>query len=78
MIELGKDAIESMSHEEMAKFWRFALMDHEYFTNLELYEIFILRFRGFGGMTSEISKKIGWSKEPGACIIKDISRYKDY
>lgn len=53
--------INSMSHEEMAYLYRHAPPGHPYFSKeFPLYEVFEKRFASFGGMTSEMSKKIGW------------------
>jgi hypothetical protein len=48
-----------MSQEEMARLWRFAPSGHPVFSNdLPLFG----RFEELGGMTPEISKKIGWKR----------------
>lgn len=53
--------IEKMSHEEMASLWRFAPSGHPYFDDrLSMFVVFEARFKKLGGMTTEISKKIGW------------------
>lgn len=55
--------INSMSHFEMAYNYRFCSFGHMYFdSNLPYYEIFMKRFREFGGMTTSISKQIGWGE----------------
>lgn len=55
------EEINKMSHEEMTHLWRFAPSGHPYFDKTKPYlQIFEKRFKEFGGMTSEISKKIGW------------------
>lgn len=55
-----KQRIADMGQEEMARLWRFAKSGHPLFDNtLPLFEIFASRFFGLGGMTPEISKKIG-------------------
>ena len=55
------DDINKMSHEEMATMWRFAPTGHPYFdSTLPFYAVFKKRYDGFGGMTPEISKIIGW------------------
>tara|TARA_R100001480_G_scaffold154611_2_gene160487 strand:+ start:549 stop:842 length:294 start_codon:yes stop_codon:yes gene_type:complete len=55
------EIIESMSHEEMCKLWRSAPSGHIYFDSSKPYaEIFSKRlFEHFGGITPEISKRIG-------------------
>ena len=53
--------INTLSHYAMAKLWRFAPFGHIYFDpKLPYYKIFKNRFQELGGMTSKISKKIGW------------------
>jgi len=60
-IENHKKKINSMSQLEMASLWRFAPSGHPYFdSTLPLYDIFKKRFNELGGMTTEISKQIGW------------------
>jgi len=55
------DKINAMSQEQMASLWRFAPTGHPYFNaTLPYYEIFKARFAELGGMTPEISKRIGW------------------
>jgi len=57
------DKIENMTHEDMAKMWRFSIPGHPVFVSgSELYEAFKERFENLGGMTPAISKKIGWKK----------------
>lgn len=51
--------IGSMNHETMARLWRFEPMGSKYFQD-PVSSAFIRRFEDFGGMTSEISKKIGF------------------
>ena len=56
------DYINTMTHEDMARMWRFAPSGHPYF-NVKFPEIvsaFSERWKGFGGMTTVISKRIGW------------------
>lgn len=58
-----KDLIDKMSQIEMAKLYRFAPHGHIYFdTSKSLYQYFEDRFLKLGGMTSEISKLIGWEE----------------
>jgi len=55
------DKINKMSQEEMATLWRYAGSGHPYFDcTLPYYEVFEARFKELGGMTTAISKKIGW------------------
>lgn len=55
------EKIQNMSHLEMARLYRFAPAGHPIFDNtLPLYKIFMDRYIAFGGMTTELSKQIGW------------------
>ena len=55
--------IDKMSHEDMAQLWREAPAGHPYFdSTLPLYVIFKKRFASFGGMTTKMSKQIGWNR----------------
>jgi len=54
------DDLKKMSHEDCARLWRFAPFGNVYFSNEALYEEFQKHFKSLGGMTPEISKKIGW------------------
>lgn len=55
------EKINTMSHVEMARLWRFGNINHKYFDNSLPYHIhFAKRFAELGGMTPEISKYIGW------------------
>jgi hypothetical protein len=60
-IEIAKKEIDEMTHVEMATTYRFAPAGHRYFnfTNKDLPDYFMKRFKELGGMTSEISKQIG-------------------
>lgn len=60
MDQKTKDKIDNLSHEEMARLWRFAPAGHKFFKEGEVHEYFKKRFAEFGGMTYEISKRIGW------------------
>ena len=54
------EKINKMSQEEMATLWRFAPIGHPYFDSSKpFYEIFKKRFKELGGMSPEVSKKIG-------------------
>jgi len=60
-IKRHKKQIDQMNHAEMASMWRFAPAGHPFFDNtLPLYKHFKARFDELGGMTTEISKSIGW------------------
>ncbi|MBN2039608.1 MAG: hypothetical protein JW864_06180 [Spirochaetes bacterium] len=61
IINEWKKKIDEMSHIEMATLWRFAPAGHPVFDmTLPLSDYFEARFKKLGGMTSEISKQIGW------------------
>lgn len=61
-VEIAK--INQMSHEEMARLWRFAPPGHAYFQlDTPLWEAFKQRWESFGGMTTGISKQVGWDKD---------------
>lgn len=50
-----------MSHLDMASTWRFAGAGNPYFDKtLPYFRHFRRRFERLGGMTSEISKQVGW------------------
>ena len=61
-IEDAKKDIDSMSQYQMAFLRRNAKVGHPYFdrSNVGLPEYFEAKFKEKGGMTSEISKEIGW------------------
>jgi hypothetical protein len=55
------ESINRMSQMEMARLWRFAPSGHPYFDSTKPYfEIFKKRFSELGGMTTSISKQLGW------------------
>lgn len=54
--------INSLTHEQLARLWRFAPSEHIYFSE-QYFGSLKERFKKFGGMTTEISKKIGWEKD---------------
>lgn len=56
-----KTQIDEMSQEEMARRFRFGPVGDEMLTG-ETGDYFMERFKSLGGMTPEISKKIGWNK----------------
>ena len=62
-IERWKADINQMDRIEMANLRRFAPSGHPVFDsqNIGLYEHFERRFKELGGMTSAISKEIGWT-----------------
>jgi len=60
-IKQHKQQIDQMSQVEMARLWRSAPFGHMYFDmSLPFFDYFEARFKELGGMTSEISKQIGW------------------
>ena len=57
------EKINNMTQIEMARLWRFTPPGHIYFrADLPYYGIFITRFHELGGMTPEISKRLGWDE----------------
>jgi hypothetical protein len=55
--------IGEMTHFEMAQLWRFAPAGHPYFVSgSPLTEAFVERFNQLGGMTSKLSKQVGWKE----------------
>lgn len=59
-----KKRIDNMSHEEMARLWRFAPSGHPVFRNdLPLFDYFKECFDALGGMSAAVSKKIGFGIE---------------
>ena len=62
-IRIETDNINFMNQEAMCRLWRFAPMGHPYFDKTKpLYEIFARRFKFLGGLTPEMSRRIGWDK----------------
>ena len=60
-IQDWKDKIDGMDHAAMASLWRFAPSGHPCFDNrLPLFKYFQERFKKLGGMTTAVSKSIGW------------------
>ena len=58
-----KRRIDTMTHEEMARHYRFAPAGNELFIG-KAADYFSLRFNRFGGMTPKISRKVGWQDDP--------------
>ena len=54
------EEINNMSHEDMVRFYRFADAGHFVFMTPETYNAFQKRLAGFGGITAEMSRKVGW------------------
>ncbi len=60
-IEKYKKEIDEMTQEDMARLLRFHPSGHFYFIrDTELCNYFYKKFQEAGGMTSKISKEIGW------------------
>jgi hypothetical protein len=62
MDEKTKTEIDEMTQVQMASLHRFAPAGHPYFQRGEVSDYFAARFRELGGMTPEISKRIGWDQ----------------
>ncbi len=61
--EAGLREVSSMTHEEMARHQRFDLVGSKFFKGgTPLSDAFTKRFESLGGMTTEISKKIGFDR----------------
>jgi len=54
-----REKIDALSHEAMARLWRFAPLGHQYFVYGPVFDYFEKRFNELGGWTPEISKRIG-------------------
>jgi len=59
-LEKYHQQIDAMDQLQMAARWRFAPVGDIIFSTPELAEHFEKRFKELGGMTPEISKKLGW------------------
>lgn len=65
-----KDKIDAMSHEDLARLWRFAAPGHPVFVaGSALWKHFEARHKAVGGMTPQVSKKIGWVREKEPCRL---------
>jgi hypothetical protein len=60
MTEEDKARIDSMSHLELCKLWRFAPIGDERLQGESGEYIRVRLFEHFGGFSPEISKLIGW------------------
>ena len=58
-VEEMKDIIDGMSQEDLCRKWRFAHAGDPFLQG-EVGEYFSQKLREKGGMTPEISKRIGW------------------
>jgi hypothetical protein len=52
--------VEQMSHEDMARAWRFAPVGSPYFADQRVWDVFNARWQAFRGWNPELSKRIGW------------------
>jgi hypothetical protein len=65
--------IDSLSHEDCARLVRYAKIGNPIFRDdMPFYKYFKKRFKSFGGMTAEMSKKMGWKK------WGDCRRWEDF
>jgi len=55
-----KAEIDTMSHFDLAYTWRFSPPGNRYFTISEVFQYFKKTLKDKGGITPEISKKMGW------------------
>ena len=56
-----EEKIKFMSHFEMARMWRFSPSGHPVFSSqYRLFKQFEEKFNELGGMTTAISKRLGW------------------
>lgn len=54
--------INQISHEEMARLWRFTPHDHPYWDKSKpFFKVFRERFKKLGGFTPAISKAVGFN-----------------
>lgn len=53
--------IKNLTQLECARFWRHAPIDHDVFTDDDLYKMFVDHFKSVGGMTRVISRQAGWA-----------------
>jgi hypothetical protein len=64
-IDKWKAKIGAMGHAELARLYRFAPSGHLAFSESEIYTYFRDRFKSFDGMTTAVSKLIGWDQPKG-------------
>jgi hypothetical protein len=64
-VQKWKATIDGMTHLQMAKLYRFAPCGHCVFQRGELNDYFMKKFNAAGGMTPDISKRIGWADTEG-------------
>lgn len=58
-------ALDKLSYVDLAAFIRFAPIGHKLFTDPQLFNLAMTRFKNFGGWTAQISKTINTNKELG-------------
>lgn len=58
--EEDKEKIDSMTHEELAHLWRFGKSDNKLFHGSAGTYMKDRLFKHFGGLNTNLSKKIGW------------------
>lgn len=57
------DELKRLTHVDMARLWRFAPAGHHFFGgNAVATEAFMREWYALGGMTTKISKTIGWDE----------------
>lgn len=56
------ERINNMTHEELARVWRFAPLGDPITNGLPGRRVNERLWREFGGITPELSKKIGWER----------------
>lgn len=72
-IKAEKDRIDKLEYWELAYLWRNCDASHPYFDHkLPLYGHLEARFMGFGGMTKEMSRNIGWKREADLTVDKIV------
>lgn len=67
-----KEQIDDLSHYDMGYLLRFAPAGHPFFKEGN-YEYFRERFEELGGMTPELSKRLGWAKPQDASYAEEQS-----
>jgi len=52
--------INQMSHIDLVRAYRFTPAGHPVFLNTRLQKVFDMRLKSMGGITSAVSKTVGW------------------
>ena len=60
--ELRKE-IDSMSHVDMMRLWRYAPWGHVMFRQGDVFDYWDARFQRLGGITSQVSHAVGWEDQ---------------